>query len=348
MTGRATGLAALVLAGAAVGVALGWAEVVAVVVALLAVAASALLMRLPATATWADVSAPHRVTRGDAAAVVIRVVVPSGPTTWVSAVDGRGTGRTWLPTAATDADLTWPIDTSRRGQYDVGPARLEAGDPFGLRHRVLADREPTPVLVVPRVHAVAPEGSRGSTDDGASDERLGSDQFHSLREYVVGDPMKLVHWPTTARVGKLMVRRTVETTVPWLLLVLDVNERAYDAAGAIFEDFDDEAFEQSVDTSASWAWWACGPRQRVLLTTTAMTTTTVEVTTANRESALDMLAVVTPAPSDECGAARVTALARRHGVGRIVLVTGRRTETSAAWLTQWSRLVPASAVVGHS
>ena len=41
-----------------------------------------------------------------------------------------------------------------------------------------------------------------------------------------------------------------------------------------FEDFDDEAFEQSVDTSASWAWWACGPRQRVLLTTTAMTTTT--------------------------------------------------------------------------
>ena len=89
-------------------------------------------------------------------------------------------------------------------------------------------------------------------------------------------------------------------------------------------------------------------RQRVLLTTTAMTTTTVEVTTANRESALDMLAVVTPAPSDECGAARVTALARRHGVGRIVLVTGRRTETSAAWLTQWSRLVPATAVVGHS
>ena len=44
----------------------------------------------------------------------------------------------------------------------------------------------------------------------------------------------------------------------------------------------------------------------------------------------------------------VTALARRHGVGRIVLVTGRRTETSAAWLTQWSRLVPATAVVGHS
>lgn len=347
MTGRATGVLVLVLAGAVVGVALGWAEVVAVVVALLAVVASAFLMRLPSAATWSDVSTPQRVARGDAAAVVVHVTIPSGPTTWVSAVNVHGTGRTWLPAADADADLTWPVDTSRRGQFDVGPARLEAGDPFGLRHRLLAERVPTPVLVVPRVHAVAPDGARGSTDDGASDERLGSDQFHSLREYVVGDPMKMVHWPTTARVGKLMVRRTVETTVPWLLLVLDVHERAYDVAGAIFEDFDADAFEQTVDTTASWAWWACGPRQRVLLTTTAMSTTTVEVTTANRESALDMLAVVGPATSADCGSARVSALARRHGVGRVVLVTGRRTETSSAWLSQWSRFAPAAAVVGH-
>ena len=38
-----------------------------------------------------------------------------------------------------------------------------------------------------------------------------------------------------------MVRRMVDTTVPWLLVVLDVNARAYDREGALFEDFDADA-----------------------------------------------------------------------------------------------------------
>ena len=279
--------------------------------------------------------------------MVVHVSVPHGSTTWVSAVDDAGAARTWLPRSGAEADLTWPVDTSRRGRYDVGPARLEAGDPFGLRRRELATRVPTPVLVVPRVHAVDPAAAHGSADDGAGDERDGSDHFHSLREYVVGDPLKMVHWRSSARQGKLMVRRMVETTVPWLLLVLDVNDRAYDTAGAIFEDFDADAFEESVDTAASWAWWACGPRQRVLVTTTAMAAPTAEVTVGTRESGLDMLALIEPTAASGCGPARVAALARRHGVGRIVLVTGRRTETSAAWVGQWRRAVPVSVVVGH-
>lgn len=347
MRGRAAGLAVLAVASAAVAVALGWSEVLAVAGALVTVLIVVLLVRLPPAATWSDLSAPERVTRGDEAAVVVQVVVPRGPTTWVSAVDEAGNARAWLP-RGTEAELRWPVDTSRRGRYVVGPARLEAGDPFGLRRRELATRVPTPVLVVPRVHALDPAAARGSTDDGTGDEHDGSDQFHSLREYVVGDPLKTVHWRSSARQGKLMVRRMVETTVPWMLLVLDVNDRAYDVAGALFDDFDADAFEQSVDTAASWAWWSCGPRQRVLVTTTALDATTAEVTIGTRESALDMLAVVDPVPAARCGPARVGALARRHGVGRVVLVTGRRTETSAAWVQQWRRVVPASVVVGHA
>ncbi len=347
MTGRTTGLLVVAVAAIGAGVGLGWAEVLAVGVGLLVLTAATALVRLPVSASWTDVAAPTRVTRGDVAQVVIRVDVPHGPTTWVSAVDDSGTARTWLPARAAPADLVWPLDTSRRGVFPGGPARLEAADPFGLRRRVLAERTPTPVLVVPRVHAVDPAVARGRLDDGASGEHEGSDQFHSLREYVVGDPMKLVHWPTSARVGTLMVRRMVETTIPWLLLVLDVNARAYDTAGALFDDFDADAFEQSVDEVASWAWWACGPRQRVLLTTTALAATSVEVTAATRASALDALAVVEALSADECGPARVGALARRQGIGRIVLVTGRRTERSTAWLDSWRRIVPATAIVGH-
>ncbi len=202
------------------------------------------------------------------------------------------------PPLTSDYALSWSVDTSRRGEFLVGPSRLEVGDPFGLSRTVLATREPSPVLVVPRVHAVAVDAFMRSADSGDSGERAGSDSFESLREYVVGDPMKTVHWRSSARMGKLMVKRMVDTTVPWLLVVLDVNARAYDREGALFEDFDAPAFEETVDTAASWAWHGCSTQQRVLLTTTSVSASrpvlAAEVTSRTRESALDALAVVDP------------------------------------------------------
>jgi uncharacterized protein (DUF58 family) len=125
--------------------------------------------------------------------------------------------------------------------------------------KVLATREPSPVLVVPRVHGVNVMQQSANATSADRENAMGSEVFHSIREYVVGDPMTMVHWRSTARAGKLMVRRMVDTTIPWLLVVLDVNARAYDRQGALFEDFDAEGFEQSVDTAASWAWNGCGP-----------------------------------------------------------------------------------------
>jgi uncharacterized protein (DUF58 family) len=267
-------------------------------------------------------------------------------------VDDAESDRVFLPSADRSATLVWPVDTSRRGRFLVGPSRLEAADPFGLSRRVLADREPSTVLVVPRIHHVNAVVPRAFADDGDDGERTGSETFHSLREYVVGDPQKLVHWRSSAKAGKLMVRRMVDTTVPWLLVVLDVNARAYDREGALFEDFDSPAFEATVDTAASWAWHGCGPDQRVLLTTTSLlpspSNLAAEVTARTRESALDWLAVVEPLAPDGAGPGRVDALARRHGVGRVVLVTGRRLETSAAWVAGWRRRRPVTVVVGHS
>jgi uncharacterized protein (DUF58 family) len=269
--------------------------------------------RFPRSAQWHDVSVPARVVRGDEASITVGVTVPSGSTTWVSAVDHDGRHRGWLPDGERVADLSWPIDTSRRGVFPGGPSRLEAQDPFGIRRRTLAIRQPMPVLVVPRIHPVSTISVTQSGEGDESADQAGSDQFHSLREYVVGDPMKMVHWRSSARVGKLMVRRMVDTTVPWLLVVLDVNARAYDVAGALFADFDAAAFEDTVDTTA-----------------------------------LDWLAVIAATDPEHCTAARVDALSHRNGVGRIVLVTGRHTQTSALWQAQWQRSRPVSVVVGHA
>ena len=339
--------AVLLLAGAQSG----WAILVALGAGLLALGLVSLFLRVPETASWRDSSAPSRVVRGTEASLGIGIDVPAGSTRWVNAVSADGMDRVFVPGLSRTESLTWSIDTSRRGLYLVGPSRLEAADPFGLVRRVLATREPSPVLVVPRVHPVDVRLGRAQAEEEESGERAGSETFHSLREYVPGDPQKLIHWKSSARAGKLMVRRMVDTTVPWLLVILDVNARAYDRPGAMFADFDAEAFELAVEEAASWAWHGCGPGQRVLLVTTAgpgisSGVTGVEVTARTRESALDALALVDPLAPEQCGPGVVAALQRRQGVSRAVYVTGAHPETSVAWLAAWRRMCPVTVVGG--
>ena len=33
------------------------------------------------------------------------------------------------------------------------------------------------------------------------------DEFHALRDYVQGDDLRMIHWPTTARRNKIVVRQ---------------------------------------------------------------------------------------------------------------------------------------------
>lgn len=330
-----------------------WVVLTALGAGLLTLGVVPLLLRLPNSASWRDVSAPTRVVRADAASLTIGIEVPFGSNCWVSAVSSDGSNRVFVPGLSRTETLTWHIDTSRRGLYLVGPSRLDAGDPFGLVRRVLATREPLPMLVVPRVHPVDVRLGCAQTEEEEIGERAGSETFHSLRGYVPGDPQKLIHWKSSARAGKLMVRRMVDTTVPWLLVILDVNARAYDRPGAMFADFDAEAFEVAVEEAASWAWHGCGPGQRVLLATTAgpdisSRVTGVEVTARTRESALDALALVDPLPPEQCGPGVVAALQRRHGVSRAVYVSGAHPETSVTWLAAWRRICPVTVVGGAS
>jgi uncharacterized protein (DUF58 family) len=337
-----------------IGWPLGWLELVVVGMALIVLAFSPLLRGSVGSATWVDVSTPVRVVRGDSATVAIDLEVGPGSLRWVSAVDDSTGQRTWLPAASSEdssprsVSLEWPIDSTRRGLFEVGPHRLVVADPFGLRSATLASRDRSPVLVVPRIHPIPVRELSAIGQDEREGDRPGSDHFHSLREYVVGDPMKAVHWKASAKSGTLMVRRMVDTTIPWALVVLDVNTRAYNKETALFDDLDSEAFEAAVDETASWAWALCGPQQRVLLTTTSAMSVPLEITSRNRESGLDWLALVGLASESECGASRIAALARRQGVSRVTFVTGRNRSTSASWVSRWGRIAPVTVVEGSA
>jgi uncharacterized protein (DUF58 family) len=70
----------------------------------------------------------------------------------------------------------------------------------------------------------------------------GGEDFYTLREYQRGDDLRRVHWPSSAKMDRLMIRQ-LET--PWqsrALVMLDVRPSVYES---------DEAFETAVSGAAS-------------------------------------------------------------------------------------------------
>lgn len=87
-----------------------------------------------------------------------------------------------------------------------------------------------------------PTGASRNLEGPSSDTSpQGTVTFHRLREYVVGDDLRAVHWPSTARVGKLVVRHNVDTAQPFTVVLTDLHPDRYSAA----------TFEEAVDVSAS-------------------------------------------------------------------------------------------------
>ncbi|MDX3111775.1 DUF58 domain-containing protein, partial [Nonomuraea angiospora] len=73
----------------------------------------------------------------------------------------------------------------------------------------------------------------GPTSDNAPS---GTVTFHTLREYVVGDDLRHVHWRSSARTGTLMVRQLIDASLPTTTVVLDtrdLTELAVDAAASV-------------------------------------------------------------------------------------------------------------------
>jgi uncharacterized protein (DUF58 family) len=75
----------------------------------------------------------------------------------------------------------------------------------------------------------------------------GSITFDALREYVIGDELRHVHWRTTARVGELMVREHVDTSLPRIVVLLDDRAHGYVDA----KDRESELFESACEAAAS-------------------------------------------------------------------------------------------------
>jgi uncharacterized protein (DUF58 family) len=144
--------------------------------------------------------------------------------------------------------VTYQIPTSRRGVVEVGPLQIGRRDPLALVRAVRGYGDSVRVWVRPRVHPIAavPVGLSRSMDGRVDRVPHGSITFAALREYVVGDDLRRVHWRTSARVGELMVRENVDTSLPRVVILLDDRASAH-APGPDGES----TFEAACEAAAS-------------------------------------------------------------------------------------------------
>ena len=142
--------------------------------------------------------------------------------------------------------VTYTLPTERRGVFKVGPLLLGRRDPFGLASSLRRCGDADEFFVYPRVWPVraVPSGRARDLDGPTVDSApQGSITFHALREYVIGDDLRHIHWKSTARTGQLMVKQHVDTSQPDTTIVLDMRRLSYSEA----------SFETALEAVASIA-----------------------------------------------------------------------------------------------
>ena len=124
---------------------------------------------------------------------------------------------------------------SQRGLYQLGDTTILTGDPFGIYSVVITDPAKASLMVMPPVvplpqFEITPGGYSGEGRP-IPDAPERTVDASSVREYVPGDSMRLVHWKTTARHAKPYVRLFDGTPASDLWILLDLESVSQAGSG---------------------------------------------------------------------------------------------------------------------
>ncbi|HEY5727881.1 MAG TPA: DUF58 domain-containing protein [Acidimicrobiia bacterium] len=264
---------------------------------------------------------PLQVFDGDHAVVTVTLHVARdlSVVTVADTVTGLGTAEFAADRATPDDPLIgrYEVVCHPRGVYQVGPTDVRVRDPFGMAESAVQAGSVDRLVVYPRYEEL--EGLpvvRGQDPNVATARtrfsQTGGEDFFTLRDYEDGDDLRKVHWPSSAKRDRLMIR---QLEMPWqsrALIVLDTDvanypnpdtfEHAVKGAASVVHHFYRSGFSPTLSTGRPEA---------------------VTVATAERhELAMQELAMV--ATTEGADLRRALGRLRQRGIagGALVLVTG--------------------------
>jgi uncharacterized protein (DUF58 family) len=145
-------------------------------------------------------------------------------------------------------EIPMQLIARKRGKLHLDGLSFAVADPFGLCRSFSKHAAPQSVLILPKRYPV-PRLQLG----GASQYQPGgvalasavgeSEEFLSTREYRRGDPLRHIHWKSTSRTGKLIVKEFQNEYFVRHALILDTFS----------DSSSDPVFEEAVSIAASFA-----------------------------------------------------------------------------------------------
>jgi uncharacterized protein (DUF58 family) len=162
------------------------------------------------------------------------------PKLWIQVSDGStlpGHHAGYVSSVGPHQRIAWRAKTvcRRRGRFTLGPVTATTGDPLGLfrRELVLAPEHQLLVLppTLPLSHFELVPGLMPGRGRGAQRSQQTTTNVVTVRNYVPGDALTRIHWPSTARLSQFMVKEfDLDPTID-VVLLLDLDREAQAGEG---------------------------------------------------------------------------------------------------------------------
>lgn len=347
LTRSGWGALALTVVSFATGRVFGIVELYVLGAGILAALALAVLggLRRPPRLAVRRVLEPSVVRAGDAARVDVQVANTGTRRTptlqlWEPVGETGGATMNLAPLRRREATAAaYRLPTGSRGVVRIGPMQARRRDVLGLFTTTFVLPGSVELLVIPR-YSPAPfpvSGSSGRLGEHLRMRAFGQSgsEFHSLREYVVGDDLRRISWKASARSEDFLVKETALEGLRRCTVAVDIDDTEYTSP----------AFERAMSAAAALVTGAVA---------SGLTTRLVapEVDLRGPDVAPLALRWLATANHGAGGATSFPSLRAGEGLGLLVLITGspssvRATEVRNAASPDDTIVIVATASLGE-
>ena len=128
------------------------------------------------------------------------------------------------------SSYVWRVNTicTHRGRFQLGPLRLQTSDPFGLFPMEREFPATTNVVVYPQTYPIynfpLPMGLLPGGDALRRRTHYVTTNAAGVREYAPGDSFSRIHWRSTARRGRLIVKEFELDPLADIWIVVDMAQ----------------------------------------------------------------------------------------------------------------------------
>lgn len=213
--------------------------------------------------------------------------------------------------AGAETELHMSVRPLQRGRLFFPIVKAIRPDIFGLFVAKIVFPLKESILIIPKrypVPHISLPGSRAYQQGGVvlATSVADAEEFQSLREYRPGDPLRLIHWKSWAKIGKPVIKEFQDEYFVRHALILDTFTTSFNAA----------IFEEAVAVAASFA---CTVETRDSLLDLMFVGTEAYCETIGRghgpvERLLEVLAGVQPCPDRPFVVLRRLVMERRQSI----------------------------------